>query len=87
MISFSDQECEIFTGKINRPLCDMLCAAPEFLHNGFNFFLKYFYAPVFLLNILRTVYDKEEPRLKLNLGKNAFILNFMIAFCCVSATE
>ena len=52
MISFSDQECEIFTGKINRPLCDMLCAAPEFLHNGFNFFLKYFYAPMICKNVV-----------------------------------
>lgn len=49
MISFSDQECEIFTGKINRPLCDMLCAAPEFLHNGLNLFLQ-----VFLLKICKT---------------------------------
>ena len=52
MISFSDQECEIFTGKINRPLCDMLCAAPEFLHNGFNFFFKYFYAPMICKNVV-----------------------------------
>ena len=52
MISFSDQECEIFTGKINRPLCDMLCAAPEFLHNVFNSFLKYFYAPMICKNVV-----------------------------------
>ena len=56
MISFSDQECEIFTGKINRPLCDMLCAAPEFLYIGFNFFLKHYYVPVFLLIMFETVY-------------------------------